>query len=130
MINRFLAAIVVMITAGQAEAETPTAKTAFILEPEHLAVVKEAVAARLLDPESAILSDVIAATESGFEGGAMVCGYVRGKNSMGGYSQPTMFIGGLLPGQGESMSFLVISIARPDPADQSRVADACVDALN
>lgn len=55
-------------------------------------LMREALTSQLLDPESAIIEDVVAIDDPQDEGAVTICGQIRGKNSFGGYAQPQPFL--------------------------------------
>lgn len=58
-----------------------------------------------------------------------VCGKVRGKNTFGGYAQPTSFIGMLWTGRNGGRHFTLITIADPYAASELLVLNACIERL-
>ncbi len=117
-----LAALVLIATTAAAQAEP------FQPAPDDMALIEAGVAGQLLDPGSAILSEVIAGPA---EGGELtyVCGNVRGKNTFGGYAQPTPFMGAIIQETTGRRSFMLMRIAEPDPAIQADLATLCLESL-
>lgn len=79
----------------------------FQLSAPQLTAVKDGVAKRLKDPESARFGVVVASKSSTI----WVCGYVNAKNSFGGYPGEQLFIGGLLSMDTEKGQFNSFSLS-------------------
>ncbi len=95
-----------------------------------MALIEHRLSERMLDPSSTIVSDVLASEEViGGDQMAWVCGNVRGKNGLGGYSQPTPFMGALIEAADGAPDFLVIAVASQDAAEQHRVLSECLSRL-
>ncbi|WP_128549280.1 MULTISPECIES: hypothetical protein [Salipiger] len=117
-----LAAIVLGQSASAGETFTPN--------DHEIAIIQTAVAQRMLDPASTIISEVVAADDVSDDGViTWVCGNVRGRNSYGGYAQPTPFFGGLTDSPNFGRSFIVISIAGPSAREHLNVQTACQKSL-
>lgn len=114
-----------MISLGSSALAEP-----FIPSATDMAIIQSEVAGRLLDPSSALLSQVIATSET-VDGAEMtwVCGSVQGKNTFGGYAQPTPFMGALLDSPGQGRAFVVISIAGPTAAERLSVLQTCMSKM-
>lgn len=67
------------------------------LNPKQIAAVKSGVLAVLKDPESARFS-AIRGARARKDGAIMTCGLVNAKNSYGGYSGNSLFVGVFQPG--------------------------------
>lgn len=103
------------------------AETAFYhLSDSEEAEILAAVSDEMLDPESTRITDLVAATDSKIEGLAYVCGKVSGRNTFGGYAQPTPFFGTLADTKSGDKAFFVISIADATAASQSVALRMCL----
>lgn len=94
-------------------------------------IIKVELSKQMLDPSSTLVSNVVATDQMSKDGEVMtwVCGSVRGKNTYGGYAQPTPFIGALVnPSKGER-TFLTIKIAEPNSSSRYAVLSACIEKI-
>lgn len=102
----------------------------FALPAEDIDLVRAEISTQMLDPESTILSEVVAADEkAGDETMTWVCGKVRGKNTFGGYAQPVPFVGSIITEKTGKRSFLPIQIAGPSNSEQLAVLQLCLAKL-
>ena len=60
----------------------------------------------------------------------MVCGNVQGRNTFGGYAQPTPFMGMMIDNDTVGRKFITISIAGPTEAERYALLSTCLEALN
>lgn len=122
--NRLLLALFLVIYPPFLNAEP------FSPSPADMAIIEEGVAEQLLDPSSAIISDVIAISDlTSTPHMDWVCGNVRGKNSFGGYAQDTPFIGTIVNSPTHGRSFVLITIASSHPASQKAVLESCLEKM-
>ncbi|MBR9841176.1 MAG: hypothetical protein GYB50_25335 [Rhodobacteraceae bacterium] len=93
-------------------------------------IILQSLASKMLEPGSTIISDVVAADDV-IDGSTItwVCGNVRGKNSYGGYAQPTPFYGSLSDSESTGRSFITIAIAGSTHSEKTTVQNACYAAL-
>ena len=116
------------LTASAAVADTSSPQFHDVPEA-YLPLVEKGVSARLLDPESAQISDIWATGDIMKDEYVFVCGYVQGKNAMGGYTPRTPFISSLFTTKSGGIEFLVIAIADQDAASQRSVLQTCRDRM-
>ena len=131
MLGKFaLAAVCLALSSGQMRAD-PNA-TFYTLTDADAAMVQAGVSAKLLDPESARFTQLIAATSPPPDAAKpdecmiWVCGHVSRKNTFGGYAQPTPFLGAIVANK---PLFVVISIAGPDASEQSATLQTCLSKM-
>lgn len=93
---------------------------------EELALIEDGIAAKLLDPESAVLSEVVTTPDNDNPSMTWVCGNVKGRNTFGGYAQPVAFLGTLIAQNNGERVFLPIAIAGASPAEQASVLATCL----
>lgn len=129
MASTRLARILVLI-ASTALSSSALAAEPFLPTEQDLELIRSGLSEKMLDPSSTIVSDVVAAKEN-VDGQTInwVCGKVRGKNTFGGYAQPTNFMGTILETAGSGRMFVVINIAGPSNEEQLRTLRTCLDKL-
>lgn len=121
MLKTLVVAGLLSLNAGAAFSGEP-----FIPNEDDLSMIEDGLKARLLDPESIIVSEVIATEDVSGPALVWVCGKVRGKNSFGGYAQPTPFMGTFVTGKSGKRSFLTMVIAGPSDDEQLHVLETCL----
>lgn len=98
----------------------------YVLSDHEMEAIRLGLSLQMLDPSSTIISDVVSVTDGKFkDNGATVCGFVRGKNTFGGYAQPTPFIGILADTKSGQRKFLPIAVAEPSPTSQLSILQMC-----
>lgn len=97
---------------------------------EELVLIEQGVAAKLLDPESAVLSEVVTTPDNDNPSMTWVCGNVKGRNTFGGYAQPVPFLGTLVTQNNGEKVFLAIAIAGAAPAEQASILATCLQHFN
>lgn len=122
-ILQFFLIIVAVITSAHAGRTEPTF---YHLSDGDEEKIKEAVSVKMLDPDSTRIGDLIAANDTDTAGLAYVCGKVSGRNTFGGYAQPTPFFGTLVDTNAGDKAFLVLSIAEPTSTSQAAVLKTCL----
>ncbi len=88
-------------------------------DDDHL--MRAALTQQLLDPESAIIDDVVAIDDPADEDAVTICGHIRGKTGLGGYGQPARFmvmIDAPMAALGGGRSVLVAKIADNDDREE------------
>lgn len=115
---------IVLLTSGMSLLAEPFKPSAY-----EMSLIEVGVSEQMLDPSSTIISNVIAADEILDSGDVItwVCGDVRGKNTFGGYSYDTPFIGTLLDTPKAGRAFILMSIATADAGSKLSVLQSCVD---
>ena len=98
-----------------------------VLSEADNAIIVEALSRKMLDPDSTRVSNLLAATHDDEPEFIYVCGDVQGRNGFGGYAQPTMFIGALVPNAEGIKKFAVITIA--EQGGFSAVAKHCISVM-
>lgn len=93
---------------------------------EELVLIEQGIAAKLLDPDSAVLSEVVTTPDKDNPSMTWVCGNVKGRNTFGGYAQPVPFLGSLVAQNNGEKVFLAIAIAGAAPAEQASVLATCL----
>ena len=117
--------LAVMLIGTPAFGQSPG--RAFVdLSAAQVASVHAAVAARLREPETATFRQLLAASDSAMEGMIWICGMVSGRNGFGGMADETPFFGSLVTENSGSETFVLISLAGQNAAEQARVLDACL----
>lgn len=87
--------------------------------PDEVSLVRDAIAERLRDPDSARLSKVVVSTTPQVEGLYVMCGMVNAKNAFGGYAGNSWFYGMLAMKPDGSKVAIVLSV---DPVNGPEVA--------
>lgn len=121
------AAILVLAMASPATATDLSAP--YAPDDAQLAVIRDGLSARMLDPTSTIVSQVLARDQ--VDGKAKVtwaCGKVRGKNTFGGYAPDTWFFGTTMYRPDGSAFFLPMIIAK-DAAQSEGAVRMCLEKM-
>jgi hypothetical protein len=125
-----LAAAVAMSAQSPAGADAISDGRIHTVTATELSMVETTVQARLLDPASGKVSDILAARDVEHEGLVWVCGKVQGKNSLGAYVQPTPFVGSLVTDRAGQTVFMLISLSGPSNEEQLRTVNVCLEKFN
>lgn len=89
-------------------------------------MITSGVAERLLDPESARVSGIVAAHDPENRDFIHVCGRYQGRNGFGGYAQPAMFKGALTLLPEAKKAFLVFGLSDGTPAIEGAYLEQCL----
>lgn len=127
-LSRFCASAVVAVSilALSATASYSERQWAPITAAE-TALIADVLSRKMLDPESTRVANLMAATDDKEPSLIYVCGEVQGKNTLGGYAQPVMFLGALVTNNVGKRVFTVIAIAKT--SGFNAVAQQCISLM-